>query len=502
MAVKTTNKTTTKTKNTKMTPYEKEVYDAVVKINEYRLAAEANVVSILYKQPELIKENNLDVENFRNNTWRVFFSIADGVYNVEHKNVIDDITVSFYLEKHPNLREKYDEYGGWETINSATGYVKVDNFEGYLQDLQKAEALTKLVKLGFPVQERLADFWDMSAEEIYNEYEVLLNNTFVNIEGKIQSFNGFDGMRELVDELDAGAGVGIPLLDFEYLNKEIGGFQGGNVYGLGLSTGNGKSTLSIAMLLKVMVEKNLRTVFIINEEDERKFKKEALIWYASTIAKKPIPKHVLRDGKYSKEVKEVLYEAADWFEKMKERKNITIIPLETYTSATTCKLLKQYCGLNADVIVVDTLKASADSRGEQQWISLMSDSVDYYNIIKKSNTALLITFQLTKNRSRYLSVADINASKGITDIMSVVILARPPLQDEFEGEKHELYCYKVQGHGSKIPFKLKNDGTHYMIYGIVKNRFGMSDIQIVGEANYSINQYKDLGYCVVQNTDY
>ena len=36
-----------------------------------------------------------------------------------------------------------------------------------------------------------------------------------------------------------------------------------------------------------------------------------------------------------------------------------------------------------------------------------------------------------------------------------------------------------------------------MIGFISKNRHGVSDIQIVSEADFSINQYKDLGYCNV-----
>ena len=36
-----------------------------------------------------------------------------------------------------------------------------------------------------------------------------------------------------------------------------------------------------------------------------------------------------------------------------------------------------------------------------------------------------------------------------------------------------------------------------MIGFISKNRQGVSDIQIISEADFSINQYKDLGYCNV-----
>ena len=44
---------------------------------------------------------------------------------------------------------------------------------------------------------------------------------------------------------------------------------------------------------------------------------------------------------------------------------------------------------------------------------------------------------------------------------------------------------------------LVNKDKHYMIGFISKNRHGVSDIQIISEADFSINQYKDLGYCNV-----
>ena len=75
---------------------------------------------------------------------------------------------------------------------------------------------------------------------------------------------------------------------------------------------------------------------------------------------------------------------------------------------------------------------------------------------------------------------------------------RRPLQTEYEGERDELHCYRIEGKSS-IPFKLNKD-VHYMIGFISKNRHGASDIQIVSEADFSINKYEDKGYCrVVQD---
>lgn len=495
MAVRSTTGNKKSTNKQEITPFQKEQIESLKRINEYKLAAEASAVAIIYKEPETITEINLTIEEFTNNCWRVYYAIAYGILITEKKATITDVDIGFYLEKHPQLKQKYDEYGGYETIVSAGSYINTENLSAYVDEIKKWNAVIKLAGYGFPVSERLKDFVDCDAEDIYQEYEILLNDTFVNIDSKIKSYNGFEGMVDLIERLDQGEGVGIPFSNCEYLNEEIGGMMPGEILGLGAATGTGKSTLTVNYIFPSMIKYNLKALFIINEENQDKFKQEALIWYLSNIKKHPISKHVLRKGKYTKEVKDLLLEAAQWFESQKDNRNITIIPLETYTSAMVCKLLRKYINLGVDVIVIDTLKESSDARTDETWKAMMRDTVDFYNIIKNSKASLVITYQLTKNRSRYLTNADINASKGIIDVFSVNLFFRRPLQDEYEGEKRELKCVKVN-RSTKIPFSLK-EGEHYMICFISKNRHGNTDIQIVSKADFSINKYEDLGYCTV-----
>ena len=486
-------------KNKKLTAFEQQQIEMAKQVLEYKLTAEANVVSMIYKNPDLLRETNLELSNFHNNVWKVYFTIAFDMIINEKKMVLSEVDIGMYLEKHPKLAEKYyNDYGGFQTIESASAYVKEENFEGYVRDLRKWNVVTKLIKAGFPCdKERLSAICDMSAEDLYDEYTVYLNDIFANIDNNVKSYNGFDGMKDLIDELDKGKNVGIPFANCDILNRETGGMLGGNLIGFGAASGIGKSTLSINYVFPSMIKYNLRAVFVINEEDQNKFKKEAIIWYCSNVLKHPIQKRVLRDGNFDKETKEALYKAAEWFESQKENHNITIIPLERYTAKTVVKLIKKYTKMNANIIVLDTLKESSDSRNKEAWKSLMTDCVDFYDCIKHTNTCMIITYQLVKNKSKYLTSADIGVSKGILDVFSVNIFFRRPFQTEFEGGKEELYCYNpIKNSNSKLEFKLNKD-KHYMIAFLNKNRHGMSDIQIVSEADFSVNHYKDLGYASV-----
>ena len=91
----------------KLTAFEQETIDAAKKVLEFKIASEANVVSILYKNPDEIYNTNLTIDDFSNNVWRVYFEIAHEIILTEKKNTLDDITVGIYLEKHPKLKAKY-----------------------------------------------------------------------------------------------------------------------------------------------------------------------------------------------------------------------------------------------------------------------------------------------------------------------------------------------------------------------------------------------------------
>ena len=483
-------------KNKKPNAFEQQQIEAAKTVVEYKLGSEASIVAMMYKNPDLLCESNLTLDDFSNNCWKVYFEIVKDLVINERKVSVSEIDIGLYLDKHPKLAKKYHEYGGYQTIEAAGSYVDERNFDGYVMDLRKWNTVIKLIKRGFPCdKEYISRICDMTAEELYADYTVHLNDVFANIDNSIKSYNGFEGMKELIDELDAGKNVGIPFESCDILNKETGGMLGGNIIGFGASSGVGKSTLSINYIFPSMMKYDLRAVFIINEEDQNKFKKEALCWYCTNVLKHPIPKHVLRDGNFDKETKSILYKAAEWFESMKDKHTITIIPLEQYTAKTVIKLIKKYTKMGCDVIVLDTLKESFDSRNKESWKSLMTDCVDFYDCIKHTDTCMVVTYQLTKNKSKYLTNADIGVSKGILDVFSVNVFFRRPLQTEYEGEREELHCYRIEGK-SPIPFKLKKD-IHYMIGFISKNRFGNSDIQIVSEADFSINKYEDKGYCKV-----
>ena len=90
--------------NKKLSPYQEEVLKCGKQIKEYKIIAEANIVAIFYKNPDLLFDYTLHLEDFTENTWRVYWQIANDIIVVEKKSVLDDMTVGLYLERHPNLK--------------------------------------------------------------------------------------------------------------------------------------------------------------------------------------------------------------------------------------------------------------------------------------------------------------------------------------------------------------------------------------------------------------
>lgn len=822
----------------KLTAFEQEIVNVTKRVNEYKLATEANVVSILYKDPEQFYDVNLTLDDFSHNTWKVFFQIAYDIVQVEKKIVLDDVTIGLYLEKHPKLSEKYYEYGGYDTVVSAMEYVQVENLYGYIAELKKWKAVIELCKRGFPVKDRLSDYVDMTEEEIYNEHEAYINHIFANASADVKSYNAFDEIYELIEEMNNSSEVGLPFYHANLLTAETGGFNlNGNIYGLGANsgcvdcdtefftgtgwkriadyedgdmvlqynedgtaelvypyryiknkaeylwhfktkygldqclseehtvvykspltgrgneggmnkikfkdlmdrhnesvngfggrfytsfdysgsginlsddeirlmiavfadgsfygnkeenktynqarfhlkkdrkknrlneilnrmnkkyriipsaadgyddyyvdvpfrakhypvewyncnkhqleiiadevmywdgnykkhncysttnkndadfiqfvysslgyratintndrsgkeyitdgkvyvrksieyrvsytkrnlvgmanctkkvkfdkyktldgyeycftvpshmlvlrrnnkvfiTGNcGKSTTAFNLLIPSAIEHNERIVFLINEEDERKMRKELLIWVANNVFKDTLQKRTLRDGNFNKETIDLLMKCADWIEARKEERLFTVIPLERYSVNTVVKIIKKYSSaFGVRMFVLDTLKESCDAKTDEIYKSMMRDMVTLYDVVKPSarNVGLFVTYQLNKSslKMRYLTNNEIGQAKSIIDVMSVNIMMRRPYDDEYEGGDKELYCYRPEGSNGEthVPFKLKKE-DHPMLFFIAKNRFGISGgAQIVMSCNLSTNTYGDLGYCNV-----
>lgn len=498
-------------KNQKRTPFELEMLDTANKILEYKEQAEANVVAILYKKPDEFYNVSLTLEDFSKkiNVWRVFFQIGYDIIVNEHKAVLDDMTIGFYLGKHPKLREKFTEYGGYATVSAVMAYVKVDNLEGYIAELRKWNALLKLVKAGFPIKKDLSDFADMPAEKIYSKYEAHLNDTFANIDSDVKSYDICDGIYDLIEKLDEGQALGLEYYNMPTLTQETGGQYLGAITLLGGISNSGKSTVARSTTIPSIIKHNEKVVVMINEDSLEKWQREMLVFVCNCMLDFDIQKHIVRDGRYSPEVKQKLYEAANWLEEHTQNHMITIIPFIQYETAKAIKTIRKYAALGVKYFVLDTYKMDAGKVSSNAWLQMQQNMVEIKNTVKTEalNVHILITFQLEKGSSvmRYYTQNNIGMAKNIVDVAATCIMIRDLFDDELPGEKNALKVYRwdkdERGRPKKVEVVL-DSGRKYQIFFIVKNQEGAANAyQIVAEHDKSRNIIREVGFTNV-NPDF
>lgn len=472
--------------------------EAVTKISELRVISEMNIIGILWKNPELyFVYDELTLDSFTLNKAKVYFQIGYDVVVKENKT-FEPLTIDMYLEKHSKLAEKFEEYGAYDIIE-ASKYVLEENIESYIEELNKWNILIKMIKEGFPVGERFSEYIDMSCEEIYDENEGMLNHIFTNISSRDKSYKIGYKIEELIDELDEGFAVGLPLHNLPMLTNEIGGNISGNITLCGGISGAGKTTFTRNAILPSIIEHDEKICIMVNEEGIKKWQRELIIWVANNIYNKPIKKYILRNGGFDPKFKEWLKKVVcKW---IKDNENqIIIVPFSQYNTAKAIKTIKKYIALNFKNFILDTYKADSDDNRDSTNPAVMQQNmVKIYDTVKEEagNVHLWVTFQLNKSSSkqRCYTQDNIGMAKNIVDVASTCLMLRNLYEDEFEGGRNELKVYKLSGKSgkTKTPVKLDKD-KHYQIVFIVKNREGgCNDFSIVIEHNMATNTMQEVG---------
>lgn len=485
----------------KLTPYEEQMVEAVKKVKDYKLACEANIVSIFYKQSDLLFDSDLSLEDFSNNIWKVYWQIAHDVAVKEHKPVLDEVTVGLYLEKHDKLKAQYDDNGGYETIEKALEYVEIQNFDGYVKDLKKWNVVLQLLVRRFPVADKLSEFADMSLEQIYAQYEATLNHIFISTDTDVESYDIGDGIYDLIEELDKGFAVGLPFDGLPLLSKETGGNLSGNITLVCALSNVGKSSFVRNTLVPSIIKADEKLTIMLNEEDKKKTQRELMVWVANNIYNKDLQKYIVRDGKYATDTKELLYECAKW---ISDRKDIiTVLPFKHYKTESAIKVIKKYANLGYNYHVLDTFKADKGNISDRIWLEMAQNMTNLYDTIKEANKNVhfTATLQLAKAsaKQRFYTQENIGVSKSVIDVASTCIMLRDVFEDEYDGGKNELRVYKLEGKNgkTKIPVKLNPD-KHYVLCFVVKNREGSANQrQIVVEVDWSRNIMKEVGFTSV-----
>lgn len=472
------------------------------RIKEYKNLVEGKIIGAFWKEPELLYDySEVGLTDFIFNKWRVYWQIIYDLYVVEEKRDIDSIVVDLYLAKHPQLSKKYDEYGGYETITLLSNELtKVDNIHSDIAESNKWNTVLNMIKEGFPVtEEKLKYFVDYSLDEIYDDYESMLNHLFIRADNDIESFDISEGIDELYHELNEGDLVGLGYYNMPLLTDITNGAGLGNITLLGAPSGAGKSSFLRNAHMTATLKANERIVIIINEEGRKKWQREFICWVANNIYKQDLQKHVITNGNYTDEVSSIILKSIEWIKEKSEDGLITLVPFKSYSTSLALKCIRKYSSMGVKYFAIDTFKADSDASGDD-WALLEKNMVAIYDLVKpeSKNVHIFITLQLKLGdiRTRYLSLDNTAKAKGVAEVASTFIMIRRLFDDEYTGQSKALEVHRTDG---KIREVVKLDPQKkYFLAFVVKNREGESGYrQVVFENDLSRNVMREVGYTVV-----
>ncbi|WP_256719450.1 replication protein [Paenibacillus odorifer] len=487
----------------------------------------------LWKYPQLFskyKSHTITRETFTKGIWYFYYYIGKEMYDNGVRNFEDTTVYSFLTSKPPEKGKKplidiYNGHGGYVTIKELIDECSSNktNEDFHFSEVQKYESLRKLQSDGLIEVENkkfINKLCNMSLKQLETFYKHKYKTAFANINsGDVIIYNLTEDLLEVIDELDQGEDVGLPLFESPKLSKLINGQKLGNLMYLVLSSGVGKSSIVTEKFVLSVFDHNVKALdpannlsfekalIFVNEEGKKRWQARLLATVASRILKKPIPRNVINKGKFTKETRETLVEAAEWL-RQNQPEFIKLIVLKKYRIEDVINNIELHRPLGYKHVYFDTFKPDQTQQAER-WLAFSNSAQDLYDCIKEENynCATLATVQMKIGKEfRYIDLDSIGKSMEIVEVAAVVMAGRMIYADEYEQCKNALFCYnweknKFTDQWEKKQYLLDPE-KKYLILFLPKNREGSEDEQIVFEVIHDLNIWKEVAFVQVPNNGF
>lgn len=481
---------------------------------------ESLFVGYLWSNPSLYQKyrtHKITKNTFTAKVWYFYYYLGKEMYENGIREFEDKTVYSFLISRPQEKGKKtifdtYNDFGGYETISEMMKECVKDNSndEYHFSEIQKFECLRKYQKEGMidiQNKELISKLCKMTLKQLQMYFQYRHKEAFAHINsGEVVEHNLVDNLDDVIDRLNKGEAIGIPLHDSPRLSKKIKGWKDGNLIYLVLSSGVGKSSIAMEKFIISLFENNEKGLIFANEENIFKFRVLLLATVCAKELQKPVNREKLTQGNFDKETLAKLHEAKDWLYKYR-KDMIKFFELKKYRMEDIINRIELYRPLGYKKVIIDTFKPDLSRTELSRWEAFSQSAQELFDCIKvdNNNAGTLATVQLKIGKEyRYLDLDSIGKSKEIVEVADVVLIGRMIFADEYEGGKHELKPYNWEqdqftGKWFKKPYKLDPE-KQYMVLFIAKNRNGGTDEQIVYEVNYGINNFKEVAYVIVPRT--
>jgi replicative DNA helicase len=475
---------------------------------------ESLLVGYLWSFPSLFQKyrsHKVTNETFTESVWYFYYTVGKQMFENGIRE-FDDKTVYSFLVSRPKEKNKksyidcYNDFGGFETISELMEACKTDiqNDEYHFSEVQKYESLRKLQKeslINVEDSELLEKLLKMTLKQVQLYMTLKNKEAFAHINsGDVMEHDLVDDLDETIRELNSGESMGSPLHDAPRLNRKIKGWKNGSLYYLVLSSGVGKSSIAMEKFVLSLFENKEKAILAINEESVKKWRALLLATINSKILKKPINREKMFEGNFKQETLDKLENAKKWAEEH-GRGLIKVLELKKYRVEDILNRVELYRPKGYSKLIIDTFKPDRSQSDMARWEQFSNSAQELHDLIKEDNynVGTLATVQLKLGKeARYLDLECTGKSMEINEVAAVVMMGRLLFADEFEGGKFALkpYNYKkdeLTDEWYEDEYKLDKKKA-YLVLFLSKNRFGSEDEQIIYEANYDINSFREVAY--------
>lgn len=445
---------------------------------------EGLVVSCLLQDPTLISEQPVTSESFKVDKTKFFFELAEGMS--KGYKVIDEVSVSTFLGLSPTLTRSYNENGGFESVDKAMKLADISNYDKYVDDLFKINLVDQLGEMGFNVKKKIniqgnevkpVDlFVNMSSEQVYNFYEMLLADASINANssdlkvdqlfyteediekkknGDLDCTVPFDTTLTWVDE----HGNDKYFRPLKSLNDALDGMptQNGIIFNSGFS-GSGKSTLTFNQIMG-LCESGSKVMYCSNEQNVEYFREILTCYVATIVFKTPsINRRKIRHLDLNEHEYEIFIKS-NKFIKDKYENKLFFVSVDDFDVNRITKMAKKLnLSDGVDTLVLETFKA--ESAIDDSVNNMVENSRILDKFGKKNNMRIILPVQLRtadEGVISYLTATSLSGSKQIKEVANTLILMRKVTKDELDESNKKMFLspYKWEFNESTKKYEKK-----------------------------------------------
>lgn len=475
----------------------------LTEINKDREKTEAAFVFCMWKDPELFADY-LTINDGKNKTLKnpdavFYYSLGKAMYMQGYKS-LDNMSVVTFIDSKPEIKKKFESYGGYREVNNLVQLVNPDNIDAYYDKICRMNSLSMMCEKYNELFEDVGRFNNASNNDVFETFDLINNSIALNTRNgtEVETLTVTDSF---IEELNRGKDVGLnygkfaPILNYTTLGAPLG-----DLYMFAGHSGCGKSSFIFNNMVIPFTEKGIECCVISNEMRSETYKILLLVYVLThelnywTLTRKK-----LKIGNFSDEDRKMISKAQKIIDE--KYSNIKFIKLQSDSISIIFQHIKRAAHQGTTCFVWDTMK-SDEVFDESMWQALLMNSRKLYHLADNLNISIIVTYQLalyTVNQ-RWLDAGCLANGKQIKEVFSEMVYMRPLWQDEYTGQKYDCKPWKFNRDNNKIREQISLDTNEkYMVCFVDKTRNDDDKKTILFKWKGAWNQWVEIGYCTIVN---